>query len=115
MVISNPAYNEAGQAVEVVYDRYDSDYEAEQPGQEPTPCTPKESCNKTGWLSNIIFEIWKIETVLYQKSLNDLELIRTYIFEDIDTVVPERLTHLRYPQNPENVSIFPEKKLNHEK
>ena len=24
------------------------------------------------------------------------------------TVVPERLTHFRYTQNPENVSIFPE-------
>ena len=31
------------------------------------------------------------------------------------TVVPERLTHFRYPQNPENVSIFPEKKFNYEK
>ena len=46
-------YNEADQAIEVVYDRYDSDYEAEQPGQEPTSttCTPKESCCKKGWLS----------------------------------------------------------------
>ena len=45
-------YNESGQAVELVYDRYDSDYEAEQPGQEAesTTCTPKESCCKKGWL-----------------------------------------------------------------
>ena len=58
-------YNEADQAAEVVYDRYDSDYEAEQPGKEPKPttCTPKGSCCKKGWLSNIIFEIWKIEKV----------------------------------------------------
>ena len=56
-------YNEADQAAEVVYDRYDSDYEAEQPGQEPKPCIPNESCCKKGRLSNIIFEIWKIETV----------------------------------------------------
>ena len=43
------------QAVEVVYDRYDSDYEAEQPGQEanPTSCYRKESCCKKGWLSNL--------------------------------------------------------------
>ena len=45
-------YNEADQAAEVVYDRYDSDYEAEQPGQEPksTPCNRKESCCTKGWL-----------------------------------------------------------------
>jgi len=48
-------YNGAGQAVELVYDRYDSDYEAEQPGQEakPTTCTQKESCCIKGWLSNL--------------------------------------------------------------
>ena len=45
-------YNGTGQAVELVYDRYDSDYEAEQPEQEPKSCTPKESCCKKGWLSN---------------------------------------------------------------
>ena len=49
-------YNEAGQAVEVVYDRYDSDYEAEQPGQGAKSTTaPNESCCKKGWFSN--FEI----------------------------------------------------------
>ena len=43
------------QAVEGVYDRYDSDYEAEQRGQEanPTTCFRKESCCKKGWLSNL--------------------------------------------------------------
>ena len=40
-------YKEADQAVELVYDRYDSDYEEEQPGQEPKP---KESCCKKGRL-----------------------------------------------------------------
>ena len=45
-------YNGTGQAVELVYDRYDSDYEAEQPGKEPKPCIPKESCCKKGLLSN---------------------------------------------------------------
>ena len=47
-------YKETGQAVELVYDRYDSDYEGEQPGQElkSTPCTRKESCCQKGWLSN---------------------------------------------------------------
>ena len=47
-------YNENDQAAEVVSDRYDSDYEAEQPGQEPKPttCTPKESCCIKGLLSN---------------------------------------------------------------
>ena len=46
-------YKEADNVAELVYDRYDSDYEAEQPGQEPTSttCTPKESCCKKGWLS----------------------------------------------------------------
>ena len=43
-------YNGTGQAVELVYDRYDSDYEAEQPGQEPTTCIRKELCCKKGWL-----------------------------------------------------------------
>ena len=44
-----------GQAVEVVYDQYDTDYEAEQPGQTPKPttCTHKESCCIKGWLSNL--------------------------------------------------------------
>ena len=39
-----------GQAVEVVYDRYESDYEEEQSGQEskPTTCTPKELCCNKG-------------------------------------------------------------------
>ena len=48
-------YNETGQTVEVVYDRYDSDYEEEQPGKEakPTTCIQKESCCKKGWLSNM--------------------------------------------------------------
>ena len=48
-------YNESGQAVELVYDRYGSDYEAEQPGQEAESrtCTPKESCCTKGWLSNL--------------------------------------------------------------
>ena len=48
-------YNGNGQAVELVYDRYDSDYEVEQPEQEakPTTCSPKESCCKKGWLSNM--------------------------------------------------------------
>ena len=48
-------YNENDQAAEVVYDRYDSDYETEQPGQEArsTTCIPKESCCKKGWLSNM--------------------------------------------------------------
>ena len=43
-------YKETGQAVELVYDRYDSDYEGEQPGQEPksTPCNQKESCCTKG-------------------------------------------------------------------
>ena len=41
-----------GHAVEVVYDRYESDYEEEQTGQEPKPTTRKESCCKKGWLSN---------------------------------------------------------------
>ena len=47
-------YKKTGQAVELVYDRYDSDYEGEQPGQElkSTPCTRKESCCQKGWLSN---------------------------------------------------------------
>ena len=45
-------YNGTGQAVELVYDRYDSDYEAEQPGKVPKSCTPKESCCKKGQLSN---------------------------------------------------------------
>ena len=47
-------YKETGQAVELVYDRYDSDYEAEQVGQEPrsTSCTRKESCCTKGRLSN---------------------------------------------------------------
>ena len=37
------------QAVELVYDRYDSDYEAEQPDQEANPTS---GCKK-GWLSNL--------------------------------------------------------------
>ena len=43
-------YKETGQAVELVYERYDSDYEAEQPGQEPKsiPCNRKESCCTKG-------------------------------------------------------------------
>ena len=43
-------YKKTGQAVELVYDRYDSDYEGEQPGQEPksTPCNQKESCCTKG-------------------------------------------------------------------
>ena len=47
-------YKETGQAVELVYDRYDSDYEGEQPGQEPksTSSNRKESCCTKGWLSN---------------------------------------------------------------
>ena len=47
-------YKGSDQAFELVYDRYDSDYEAEQPGQEtnPTSCFRKESCCKKGWLSN---------------------------------------------------------------
>ena len=45
-------YNGAGQAVELVYDRYDSDYEADQPDQEPKSilCSRKESCCSKGWL-----------------------------------------------------------------
>ena len=48
-------YKETDQAVELVYDRYDSDYEAEQPGQEPksTPCNQKESCCSKGELLNL--------------------------------------------------------------
>ena len=46
-------YNGTGQAVELVYDRYDSDYEAEQPGQGAKSTTaPNESCCKKGWFSN---------------------------------------------------------------
>ena len=43
-------YKETGQAVELVYDRYDSDYETEQAGQESrsTPCNQKESCCTKG-------------------------------------------------------------------
>ena len=49
-------YNETSQPVELVYDRYDSDYEAEQPGQGAKSTTaPNESCCKKGWFSN--FEI----------------------------------------------------------
>ena len=57
-------YNGTGQAVELVYDRYDSDYEGEQPSQEPksTPCNRKESCCKKGWLSNL-----GIETVFHTR------------------------------------------------
>ena len=64
-------YKEIGQAVELVYDRYDSDYEAEQPGQEPKPvtCTPKESCYNKGLLSNITFEIWETENVFIPEIL----------------------------------------------
>ena len=48
-------YKKTGQAVELVYDRYDSDYEGEQPGQEPksTPCNQKESCCSKGELLNL--------------------------------------------------------------
>ena len=44
-----------GQAVENVYDRYESDYEEEGAEQEPksTTCTPKKLCCKTGWLLNM--------------------------------------------------------------
>ena len=44
-----------GHAVEVVYDRYESDYEEDGAEQEPKPttCTPKELCCKTGWLLNM--------------------------------------------------------------
>ena len=51
-------YRVPGQAVEVEYDRYDSDYEAEQPGQEPKSilCSRKESCCTKGWLSNLEIE-----------------------------------------------------------
>ena len=51
-------YREPGQAVEVEYDRYDCDYEAEQPGQEPKSilCSRKESCCTKGWLSNLEIE-----------------------------------------------------------
>ena len=42
-------YKGSDQAVELVYDRYDSDYEPEQPGQEVKPT----SCCKKGWLSNL--------------------------------------------------------------
>ena len=41
-----------GQTVEVVYDRYESDYEEDQPGQESKPTTRKDSCCMKGWLSN---------------------------------------------------------------
>ena len=48
-------YNGTDQAVELVYDRYDSDYETEQPGQEAksTSCAHNESCKK-GWLLNLL-------------------------------------------------------------
>ena len=48
-------YNGTGQAVELVYDRYDSDYEADQPDEEQTSivCSQKESCCSKGWLSNL--------------------------------------------------------------
>ena len=47
-------YNENGQENEGVYDRYDTEYAAEQCGQDPKPtlCSSKESCCKKGWLSN---------------------------------------------------------------
>ena len=47
------AYRKPGQADEVVYDRYDSDYEgAETPDQERDKgsCESKKSCCKIGWL-----------------------------------------------------------------
>ena len=46
-------YNGSDQAVELVYDRYDSDYEADQADQEAKSATPKESCCKKGRLSNM--------------------------------------------------------------
>ena len=44
-----------GQVFENVYDRYESDYEEDQPGQEPKPTTrtPKELCCKKGWFFKI--------------------------------------------------------------
>ena len=41
-----------GQVVENVYDRYDTDYEEEQPEQESKPTTRKDSCCVKVWLSN---------------------------------------------------------------
>ena len=55
-------YKGSDQAVEVVYDRYDSDYEPEQPGQEAKPT----SCCKKGWFSNLDSKSWKIETVIHR-------------------------------------------------
>ena len=57
-------YNETGQTVEVVYDRYDSDYEADQPDQEPKSilCSRKESCCTKGWLSNL-----EVETAMHTR------------------------------------------------
>ena len=70
-------YKETNQAVELVYDRYDSDYEEEQPGNatKSTTCTPKESCCKKGWLSNL--EIEMVHS--YQGSLFEFVLIRARI------------------------------------
>jgi len=49
------AYRKPGQAGEVVYDRYDTDYEgAETPDQEKGSCESKKSCCKIGWL----FKLW---------------------------------------------------------
>ena len=44
------SYKETGQAVEIEYDRYDTDYEADHPGQEPKPisCSQKASCCTKG-------------------------------------------------------------------
>ena len=47
-----------GQTVELVYDRYDTDYQVEQPGQEPKPtsCIRKEKCCIKGWFSYLEIE-----------------------------------------------------------
>ena len=46
-------YRGTGQAVENVYDRYDSDYEADQADQEPESilCSRQSCCTKGGLLS----------------------------------------------------------------
>ena len=61
-------YNGTGQAVELVYDRYDSDYEADQPDQEPKSilCSRKETCCTKGWLSNL--EIEAVEDIFWSYS-----------------------------------------------
>ena len=70
------------------------------------------------WIEQINFYI--IFMKYFDRNLEENSMYDSYSmshpeWQEISTVVPERLTHFRYPQNPENVSIFPEKKFNYEK